>query len=71
MKYISKYYIQPTIEMSFDLYPPIECLFLEEVKKYKYSKDDIIKMNEKYNHEQSLLEVLVKKKNSKSVSFNL
>jgi hypothetical protein len=71
MQYISKYYIQPTINNPFNLYIPYECLFLEDFVKHKYSKDDIIKINEKYNNEQLLLEVIDKKKNTKSVSFNV
>ena len=71
MRYISKYYIQPTINNPFNLSIPEECLFLENIKKQKYSKDYIIKINEIYNHEKSLLEVIVKKKNTKSVSFNV
>ena len=71
MEYISKYYIQPTIKVPFNLSPPKECLFLEKSKRCKYSKNELKKINKIYNYEQSILEPLMKKNTEKNVFFNL
>ena len=46
MEYISKYYIQPTIKIPFNLSPPKKCLFLETLKKCKYSDEDLQEINQ-------------------------